>query len=163
MEIFQKFPNFFQQNNGGLDGVVVIDQNGVLVERYLDEMPYNHATLTNYISLLLKLSYFETDSPYLAGINLAGKNCVVLQLHKDGTCICYFPDKFLKVQCKVLTDFLDKKTGYVQFDSFYQLQSFPGEGFMSKDEFLIFIDTVVYNETKNVSKVLKNSNNAKLL
>lgn len=74
------------------DFVVAISRDGILREDFLDEMPYNHAKCTCYMAIKLGLPYFKTTLNLVAGDMLAFYEVLVLHIHKDGICICFFPN-----------------------------------------------------------------------
>lgn len=103
---FEKFPLFYPTIK---DGVVVITRDGKVLVDDLEEMPYNHATLTNYFAYQLGLSYSETLFPLIAGCEASNQGVLVLHIHKDGICIVYFPIWITEIQYDLLVQILEHK------------------------------------------------------
>lgn len=102
--INQIFCNLLKNTSKFKDSVVVINSDGVVLEDDLDEMPYNHANLTCYMGLKLKIPYLETSFSYMAGKHLASYGALVLHTHKGGLGIVFFPNNITEVQYHILNN-----------------------------------------------------------
>lgn len=157
-DIFQKFPELFPKKYLGVDGVIVISSAGIVLEEYLDEMPYQHTTLTNSMAERLGLDYSKGCSTFSSGINLSEQGCIVLQLYREGTGIVYLPDILFDVQrCELKRIVLSDKVFKVQ--AIYDGIIFPEVGSISKDVFLECVDNIISEEKEinyySLKRVLK--------
>ena len=127
------------------DSVVTISREGVLREYFLDEMPYNHAKLTCYLAFKLGIPYFETTLNLVAGEAVASYGVLVLHIHKDGICICFFPNDITLKQYNMLERRLEDLKNFL----FQYKGSMQEEGFVSIDNVLGYAkDILVLNEIK---------------
>lgn len=135
-EFYQKLEGNFEEEK---DSVIVITEDGRILEEDLENKPYNHAVLTCYMEQQLHLPYLETIFPFVAGKHLAGQGCIVLQVHKAGNCVCYFPDNISEIQYHLLQQKLKKKkTISYQYEECEQI-----EGFVSIDNVLNYAESIV--------------------
>lgn len=135
-KFYQKLEESFEEEK---DSVIVITEDGRILEEDLENKPYNHAVLTCYMEQQLQLSYLETIFPFVAGMHLAGQGCIVLQVHKAGNCLCYFPDNISEIQYRLLQQKLkSKKNLSYQYEGCEQI-----EGFVSIDNVLKYAKSIV--------------------
>lgn len=151
MSILDDFYNILKNsynNRNFRDCVIVISKDGILNEEFLDERPYNHATLTCYMALKSGISYLETNNPLIAGRNLANNGVIAMQIHKDGICVCFFPDSITEVQFKVFQDrLMEFRDFYFQYD-----ESMVEEGFVSFDNVLEYAKNIIDKDIKFLRK-----------
>lgn len=113
----QLFENLLKNTDKFKDSVIVINKDGLVLEDNLDEMPYNHANLTCYMGLKLKVPYLETNFSYMAGKHLASYGVLVLHLHRGGVGIVFFPSSITEVQYNILSNKLvNYETVLYQFE-----------------------------------------------
>ena len=131
------------------DTVVAISKNGVLEEEFLDEQPSNHATATCYVGVKLGFPYFDTSLNLVAGERIASYGIIVLQVHKDGICICFFPEYITIEQYYCL----EKKLSEMKNFSFQYLKSNQEEGFVSLDNVLEYAKGIVEKDCNVLRKI----------
>ena len=91
------------------------------------------------MGLKLNIPYFETNNPIIAGNNLSSNGIIVMHVHKDGICICFFPKNITDGQFKVFKNKLSEfKDFYFQYD-----ESMLEEGFVSFDNVLEYAKSIV--------------------
>lgn len=114
LDILQSFYQSLDKNRTVIDDcVIAIASDGEFIEMSLSEKPYNHALLTNYMASLLKCSYFNTDFPIAAAQNLSRQGVLVLHIHRDGICLCFFPASITDIQYSLLEQALLEKDSFV--------------------------------------------------
>lgn len=161
MDILENFYKALNNHNYNKykDSVVVISKNGILKEEDLDEKPYNHAIVTCSLAFQLNAPYFETEFPFVAGMNAARYGLVVLHIHKAGIGICFFPDSLTRIQYIMLKEKLEEMKDF----SFQYSESMQDEGFVAVDNVLDYAKKLVNDKGKtmvnyhfNVLRKIKN-------
>lgn len=97
------------------------------------------------MALKLNMPYFETIDSLVAGNKLSGWEVLVLHIHKDGICICFFSDSITAEQFKVLKNKIMEIYGF----SFQYDGSMQEEGNVSVFDVLNYAKKIVDRDNMN--------------
>lgn len=122
--------------------VIVVGQNGEILRESLENKPYNHGILTNYMAMKLGCDYLKDNNPFLSGINLKNQGYVVMQIDADcfcsnGVCLCFFPDLISNFQISSVIEIIKDLQ-----DVCYQYLGNSDDNYLSYQDFVLYVSSL---------------------
>lgn len=148
--------NFFKKLESSTkfieSSVIVVGQNGEILRESLENKPYNHGILTNYMAMKLGCDYLKDNNPFLSGVNLKNQGYVVMQIDADcfcsnGVCLCFFPDLTSNFQISSVIEII-KGLKNVR----YQYLGNLDDNYLSYQDFILYVSSL-RKKDKNKMKI----------
>ncbi len=148
--------NFFKKLEGSTkfieSSVIVVGQNGKILRESLENKPYNHGILTNYIAMKLGCDYLKDNNPFLSGVNLSNQGYVVMQIDancfcSNGVCLCFFPDFTSNFQISSVIEIIKGLQ-----DVRYQYLGNSDDNYLSYQDFVLYVSSL-RKKDKNKMKI----------